>query len=133
MLPLNIITMTENELATLIVQSAFKVRKDLGMGLLEGAYEKALKHELESLGLVVSDQQAIPVIYDGQQVESGFRADLIVNDCVAIELKTVSTITPVHKAQLLTYLHFLHLKLGLIINFNSYNLRDGIRRVANGL
>ena len=125
--------MTENEIATLIVQSAFKVRKDLGMGLLEGAYEKALKHELESAGLVVSDQQAIPVMYDGLQVDTGFRADLIVNDCVAIELKTVSAIAPVHKAQLLTYLHFLDLKLGLIINFNSYNLRDGIRRVVNGL
>ena len=125
--------MDDNQLATIVIRAAFNVRKELGMGLLEGAYEKALKMELEQQGLAVKSQEAVPLVMDDEHVEKAFRADLLVEDQLAIELKTVQDISPVHKAQLLTYLRFLNYRLGLIINFNSFDLKKGIVRVANGL
>ena len=124
--------MNENELATIVVDAAFQVHKTLGPGLLESVYEGALAHELSKRGLTVVRQQAIPVVYDGVTFDEGFRADLIVNDMVIIELKSVENIHPVHKKQLLTYLRLADKRLGFLINFGSPLLKDGISRIANG-
>ena len=124
--------MTENEIATIIVDSCFKVHTTLGPGLLESVYEAVLLYELEKRGLSVTKQQVIPVSYDGTQLEEGFRADLIVEDKVIIELKSVEKVMPVHKKQLLTYLRLSDRKLGLLVNFGENLIKDGIFRVING-
>jgi GxxExxY protein len=125
--------MTENELLKIIVDSAFKIHTTLGPGLLESVYEAVLAHELEKRGCKVVRQQAIPVIYETVQLEVGFRADLIVNNKVVIEIKSVEAISPVHLKQLRTYLRLMDKKLGLLINFNVDLIKDGIRRVVNNL
>ncbi len=125
--------MTENEIATQIVDAAYKIHKKLGPGLLESVYEAVLAYELEKRGLRVVRQQPIPVIYENVQLEVGFRADLIVESKVIVEIKSVETIAPVHKKQLLTHLRLSDLRLGLLINFGAPLIKDGISRVANGL
>jgi GxxExxY protein len=125
--------MNENELATIIVDAAFTVHKALGPGLLESVYEGALAHELTKRGLTVHRQSAIPVIYDGVTFDEGFRADLMVNNLVIIELKSLENIHPVHKKQLMTYLKLGEKKLGFLINFGAPLLKDGISRIANGV
>jgi len=125
--------MTENETAAVIVDASYKVHKTLGPGLLESVYESVLAYELQRRGVKVSRQQALPVIYESVRLEEGYRADLVVNDKVIVELKSVETIVPVHKKQLLTYLKISQLKLGLLINFGSNLIKDGITRVVNGL
>ena len=105
----------------------------LGPGLLESAYEVVLTHELRKRGLSVARQQTIPLVYDELRLDEGFRADLIVNDHVLIELKSVETIHPVHKKQLLTYLRLSGRRLGLLINFGEALIKDGITRVVNGM
>lgn len=125
--------MNENEIATIIVDAAFIVHKTLGPGLLESVYEGALAHELTKRGLKVVRQLAIPVIYDGVTFDEGFRADLIVNDLVIIELKSVENVHPVHKKQLMTYLRLSDKRLGFLINFGATLLKDGISRIANGV
>ena len=124
--------MTENEIATIIVDACFKVHTTLGPGLLESVYEAVLLYELEKRGLSVTKQQAIPVSYDDTQFEEGFRADLIVEDKVIIELKSVEKVMPVHKKQLLTYLRLSDRKLGLLVNFGETLIKNGISRVING-
>ena len=125
--------MTENEIAKIVVDLCVKIHKTLGPGLLESVYEAALVHELKKLGIFVQNQTDIPAEYDGIKLDVGFRADLIVDSKVIIELKSVENLSPVFKKQLLTYLKLSHLKLGLLVNFNVELMKDGITRIANGL
>jgi GxxExxY protein len=125
--------MTENEIAKVVVDAAFKIHTTLGPGLLESVYEAVLTYELQQRGLNVVRQQPIPVIYESVRLEEGFRADLIVEGKVIVELKSVETIAPVHKKQVLTYLRLTNLKLGLLINFGDALIKDGITRIVNGL
>ena len=125
--------MTENEIAKVVVNSAFKVHTLLGPGLLESVYETVLAYELQKRGLRVVRQQPIPVIYDEIHMDDGFRADLIVEGRLIVELKSLEVIAPVHKKQLLTYLRLSDRRLGLLINFGSEFIKDGITRVVNGL
>ena len=125
--------MTENEIAKQIVDAAFKVHTTLGPGLLESVYEGALVYELEKKGLKVIRQQAVPVVYETVRFEEGFRADLMVEDKVIIEIKSVEKLNPAHHKQLLTYLRLADKKLGLLINFGEALIKHGIKRVVNGL
>ena len=125
--------MKENEIAKQIVDASFQIHTALGPGLLESVYEKVLEHELKKRGLSVERQRAIPIQYGGLLFDEGFRADIIVEDCIIVELKSVETVAPVHKKQLLTYLRLADKKLGLLINFGSALIKDGIYRIVNGL
>jgi GxxExxY protein len=125
--------MHENEISGIIVDAAYKIHTTLGPGLLESVYEVVLAHELERRGLHVVIQQPIPVIYEDVRLELGFRADIIVEHKVVVEVKSVEVIAPVHPKQLRTYLKLMDLKLGLLINFNVPLIKDGIHRVVNGL
>jgi len=125
--------LTANEVAKQIVDSALKIHKAFGPGLLESVYETVLASELRKRGLDVVRQQGIPLVYDGVDLEIGFRADLIVEGLVIVEVKSVEAIAPVHKMQLLTYLGLAGKELGLMVNFNVPLIRDGITRVVNGL
>lgn len=125
--------MTENEIATQVVDAAFKIHTTLGPGLLESVYEVLLAHELQKRGLRVVRQVSIPIVYEGIRFDEGFRADLIVEDKVIVELKSIETVAPVHKKQVLTHLRLMNLKLGLLINFGEDLIKNGISRIANGL
>jgi GxxExxY protein len=125
--------MTENEVAKEIVDAAYKIHTTLGPGLLESVYQAVLEYELGKRGLGVEANQPIPVVYEGVHLEVGFRADLIVENKVIVELKSVEAIHPVHKKQLLTYLRVANKRLGLLINFGAFLIKDGISRVVNGL
>ena len=125
--------MTENEIATLIVDAAYKIHSRLGPGLMESVYESTLAYELSKLGLHFRRQQGMPVIYEAVRMSVGFRADLIVGDKVIVEIKSIDVIAPVHRKQLLTYLRLADKRLGLLINFNVELIRDGITRVVNKL
>ena len=124
--------MTENQIATLILDGAFKIHKTLGPGLLESVYEATLDFELRKRGLRVIRQIGLPVHYEGIKLDLGFRVDLIIDDKVIIEIKSVEELAPVHKKQLLTYLRLTDLRLGLLINFNVELMKHGIQRVING-
>lgn len=123
----------ENEIATAIVDVAYKIHRILGPGLLESAYEAIMLYELRNRGFVVSAQVAIPIYYESVELETGFRADLVVEDLVIIELKSIEKIASVHKKQLTTYLRLADKRLGLLINFGEELIKDGITRVVNGL
>lgn len=125
--------MRENELAKSVVDAALKVHAALAPGLLESVYQSVLAYELRQRGSNVESEVSIPVIYGQVQIETAFRADLIVEDCLLIELKSIEQINPVHKKQLLTYLRLSDMKLGLLINFNEQLIKNGIHRVVNGL
>jgi len=125
--------MTENEIAKEIVDTAYKIHTTLGPGLLESVYESVMAYELQKQGFRVERQKALPVIYEDVRLEEGFRTDLLVADSVIVELKSVETVAPVHKKQLLTYLRLADKKLGLLINFGDARIKDGISRVVNGL
>jgi len=125
--------MTENAVAREIVDATFRIHTTLGPGLLESVYTAVLAHELARRGLRTAQQYPIPVIYQDIRIEIGFRADLVVEDKVIVEIKSVETIAPVHKKQLLTYLRLSNKRLGLLINFNVVLIKDGITRVVNGL
>jgi len=125
--------MTENEISKIIVNTCYDIHAELGPGLFESVYEEILYFELTNRGLKVERQKAIPVIWKTRKMELGFRADLIVEDKVVIELKSVEAVAPVHKKQLLTYLKLTKLKLGLLINFNENLIKDGITRIVNNL
>ena len=125
--------MTENEIATIIVNTAYDMHVKLGPGLLESVYEEIMFFELVKQGLCVERQKAIPVIWYDLKMELGFRADLIIENKVIVELKSVEAIAPVHPKQLLTYLKITGLKLGLLINFNEKLIKDGITRIVNNL
>jgi len=125
--------MHENEIAKEIVNAAYHIHVTLGPGLLESVYEATLAHELQKRGLSVIRQQPIPVVNESVHLEMGFRADLIVGGKVIVEIKSVEALAPVHRKQLLTYLRLADKRLGLLINFNSELIKDGIARVVNGL
>jgi GxxExxY protein len=117
----------------MVLDSAFKVHTALGPGLLESVYESALAIELEKTGLSVERQKPISVAYDGRPLDVAFRADLVVNHLVLVELKSVETITPLFKKTVANHLKLIPLRLGFLINFNETHLKDGIMRVTNGL
>ena len=122
---------TIDEIAADVLDAAFKVHQELGPGLLESAYEACLAHELTKRGLTVEKQKAQPVFYDGITIDVGYRMDLLVNDCVVIELKAVEQIIPIHQAQLMTYLKLSNKPLGFLINFNTTYFKSSIKRIAN--
>jgi GxxExxY protein len=122
--------MTENAIAKEIVDCAFHIHVRLGPGLLESVYHAVLTYELGRRGLRAACQAPVPVVYDGVRIETGFRADLIVEDKVIVEIKSVEILAPVHKKQLLTYLRLADKRLGLLINFDVALIRDGITRIV---
>jgi len=122
-----------NEVSGQVVDAAIRVHSVLGPGLLENAYETCLKHELEKRGLQAEQQVGLPIIYDGIKMDVGYRLDLLVEGCVIVELKAVDRLTPVHEAQLLSYLKLSGKKVGLLINFNVAQLKNGIKRMVNEL
>lgn len=125
--------MHENDITGSVVDAAYKIHTTLGPGLLESVYEKVLAYGLTRRGFELSIQQAIPVVYDEVKLELGFRADIIVNRKVVIEVKSVDTVAPVHAKQLRTYLRLMDLRVGLLINFNVDLIKNGILRVVNNL
>ena len=125
--------MTENEIAKQVVDACYKVYSTLGPGLLEFVYEVALSHELSNRGLKVERQVPVRIIYEDICLEEGFRADLIVEDKVILELKSVEQTARVHHKQLLTYVRLADKRLGLLINFGSALIKDGITRIVNRL
>lgn len=125
--------MTENELSTIIVDCAFKVYNTLGPGLLETVYKAAMAYELSQRDVAFAIERGIPAVYEDVYLELGFRADLIVENKVIVELKSIDALAPVHGKILLTYLRLADLRLGLLINFNVPLIKDGIRRVVNNL
>jgi len=125
--------MHENEIATRVIDTCFIIHKKLGPGLLESVYEEILFYELVKQGLLVDRQKPIPVYWDDKLMGVGFRADLVVENKVIVELKSVETVLPVHYKKLITYLRILDMKLGLMINFSEVLLKDGLKRVANRL
>jgi GxxExxY protein len=120
--------MNINDISGAVVDSAMKVHTALGPGLLESAYEACLKHELGKRGFKVLSQVILPVIYDGVEVDAGYRLDLLVEDVVIVEVKAVERLLPIHEAQLLSYLKLSGRKVGLLINFNVEHLKNGIKR-----
>lgn len=125
--------MTENELSYKIIGAALEVRKNLGVGLLENVYEVALAYELKELGFKVESQLILPLKYKSELIDNAYRIDLIVEDKVIIEVKSVLEIHPIFYSQVLTYLKLTNLKLGLLINFNTPLIKDGIHRIVNKL
>lgn len=123
--------MTENEIATIIVNKAYNIHVKLGPGLLESVYEEILCYELKKENLYVERQKALPVFWEGLKMDIGYRADLIVEDKVIIEVKSVERIAPVHPKQLLTYLKIADKRLGFLINFNERLIKNGITRIVN--
>ncbi|MBB3124851.1 MULTISPECIES: GxxExxY protein [Mesoflavibacter] len=124
---------TENELSFIIRGAIFKVFNELGPGLLESVYETVLMYELEKQGLSVKRQVALPIFYDDIELEIGYRLDLLINNKVIIEIKSVETLAKVHHKQVLTYLKISELKLGILVNFNVDDITKGIYRKVNGL
>jgi GxxExxY protein len=124
---------TENEVGTIVVDAAIQVHRTLGPGLLESVYEVVLAHELTRRGLQVERQVIVPIVYEGIQFDEGFRADIIVNGKVVLELKSVERVTPAHKKQIQTYLRLTNCKLGYLLNFGTALMKDGITRAVNGL
>ncbi|MBY0537275.1 MAG: GxxExxY protein [Chitinophagaceae bacterium] len=124
--------MTENEICDIIFECALKVHRTLGPGLLESVYEKCLAIELKAAGLKVVRQMRVPIVYNGVALDEGYRIDLMVEDSVVVELKAISEILEIHRAQLITYLRLTDKKLGVLINFNTVLLKNGFKRVING-
>lgn len=125
--------MTENELSYLIIGAAIEVHRNLGVGLLESAYESALVYELEKLGLKVKTQVYLPTIYKDIKIDKAYKVDMIIEDKIIIENKAVLELHPIYFLQTKTYLKLTGLKLALLINFNSALLKDGIHRIVNKL
>jgi GxxExxY protein len=121
-----------NELSHAIIGAAIEVHRRLGPGLLESAYRTCLAYELRKRGYQVTEEQPVPVIYDEVKLDCGFRADLIINKSIVVELKAKTTLHPVDEAQVLSHLRLLKLRLGLLMNFHEVKLVDGVRRVING-
>jgi GxxExxY protein len=125
--------MKENDIGERVIAAAIHIHRALGPGLLESVYETVLEYELKKRGMAVRRQQLVPIRYEGLNFDEGFRADLIVNDCVLLELKSIAQLTLVHRKQLQTYLRLTGLRLGYLLNFGEALLRDGIVRAVNGL
>ena len=121
------------ELARVTIDVCFHLHKDLGPGLLESVYEAILADQLAKRGLSVERQKPIPIHYDGTVMSEGFRADLLIDELLLVELKSIERLAPVHGKQVLTYLRLLNLPLGLLINFGGETLKEGLRRIANGM
>ena len=125
--------MDENYIAKMVVNTAYQIHTQIGPGLLETVYEVILANELHKCNLRIERQKAVPIIYDGVKFNEGFRADIIVENKVIIELKSIEKVSNAHKKQLLTYLRLSNLKLGLLINFGESLIKNGIFRIVNGL
>lgn len=125
--------MTENEIATQVVDAAYHIHTKLGPGLFESVYEVVLAHELTKRGLQAERQVTVPIEYEGMTFDEGFRADVIVENKLIVEIKSIEKLANVHKKQVLTYLRLTDMKLGLLINFGEALIKDGIVRVVNGL
>jgi len=124
--------MKENELSRIVCDAGLKVHKTLGPGLLESAYEECLNYELQKTGLSVEQQKALPLIYETVKLDAGYRVDLLIENKLIIEIKSVAALNDLHLAQVLTYLRLSGCKLGLLLNFNTVLFKDGIKRVING-
>ena len=124
--------MTHNEISSFVIKAAIAVHRALGPGLLESVYQVCLLAELKSMGLRVQEQVAVPIVYRGERLANDLRIDLLVEDRVIVEIKAVEELHPIHTAQLLTYLKLTNKKLGLLINFNTTKLIEGLERVMNG-
>jgi GxxExxY protein len=125
--------LTENHLSRMAIGCALKVHSALGPRLLESAYEACLHHELLNAGLLVSTQKPLPIIYESVRLQCGYGVDLMVENKLIVEVKSVESLADIHLAQILTYLRLADLRLGLLMNFNVLHLKDGIRRVVNNL
>jgi GxxExxY protein len=125
--------MDPNDVAAIIVDAAIKVHRALGPGLLESAYQMCLAYELQKRGLKVNREVPTPIVYEGIRIDAGYRVDMIVENCVIVENKTVDLISSLHEAQLLTYLKLRDLHLGLILNWNVQLMKNGIRRMVHNL
>lgn len=125
--------MNENEIGTQILAAAIEIHRELGPGLLESVYEIVLARELTDRGIIVARQVPVPIVFKGIRFDEGFRADLIVNEKVLLELKSVERVTSSHKKQVQTYLRLTGLKLGYLLNFGEAVLKEGITRCVNGL
>jgi GxxExxY protein len=125
--------MLENQISEKVIGCAIKVHKELGPGLLESSYQECLYYELVQSGLYAEKQKPLPLIYRGVQMDCGYRLDLIIENKVIVEVKSVEALNDIFMAQVLTYLKISECKLGLLINFNVLKLKDGIRRIVNKL
>jgi GxxExxY protein len=125
--------MTENEISNRIIAAAIEVHKNLGPGLLESAYKECLYYKLSQQGLQVVKEKPMPLIFENVKLDCGYRIDILVENKVLIEIKSVDALNDIHLAQVLTYLKLGNFKLGLLINFNVVSLKAGIKRVVNGL
>ena len=125
--------MDENELSKIILEAAIKVHRQLGPGLLENAYQECLVYELRKQGLRVEREKPLPLVYEEVKLDVGYRADIVVESKVIVETKSVDAVNNIHLSQVLTYLKLSGCKLGLLINFNVLLLKDGFKRVVNGL
>lgn len=123
--------MEYNEITSTIIEAAIEIHRQLGPGLLESVYRKILAHELRKRGLQVEEEKPIPVMWDKMRMNVGFRADLIVEEKVIVELKSCEAVNPVHKKQLLTHLRLTDMQVGLLINFGEQLLKNGIHRIVN--
>ena len=124
--------LTANQVSHAVITAAMRVHSELGPGLLESTYTACLQYELKKAGFQSETQIGLPVVYDGIKLDLGYRMDLLVENLVVVELKSVDAIAPVHQAQLLSYLKLSGKSIGLLINFNVAHLKDGIRRFVNG-
>jgi len=120
--------MDRNEISGAVVDAAMKVHSALGPGLLESAYAACLRHELIKRGFKVASEVPVPVVYDGIRLEAGYKLDLLVEDTVVVELKAIEALAPIHQAQIISYLKLAGKSVGLLINFHSLHLKDGIKR-----
>jgi len=125
--------MTENEISRLVLDEAVYLHKSIGPGMLESVYVHCLAHRLKKRGLNIRTEVPVPLIFEEVKLECGYRADIIIETKVVIEVKSVDAIAPIHLAQTLTYLRLLNLKLGMVLNFNSVLMKQGIKRVVNNL
>ncbi len=125
--------MDENELAKIVVDLGFKIYKKLGAGLFENVYEECLFHDIKKFGLKVEKQKSLSIIYDDLVIENAFKIDLLVEDKLILEIKTVDYLNDIHKAQILTYLKMTNCKLGLLMNFRTDYYKNGIKRVVNNI
>jgi GxxExxY protein len=124
--------LSAQEVSHAVITAAMKVHSELGAGLLESAYQACLHHELHEAGVRSTGQVGLPVVYRGVKLEIGYRMDLLVEDLVVVEIKSVDAVSPVHQAQIISYLKLSGKSIGLLINFNVVQLKDGIRRFVNG-
>ena len=125
--------MKENEIAALVVDAAYRLHAGLGPGIFEIVYEVSLAHELRKRCFSVERRVPVPITWDGIRFDEGFRADLIIDNCVIVEVKSIAALDAVHSKQVLTYLRFMDKRLGLLINFGEHLIKHGIKRIANGM